>query len=73
MKAMKIASIVSGVVFAIYMVMLLAQVWFETMSWKLFFKWTITAAVVIVTVFGLALLYREYIEEKAQRNDKYLD
>ena len=73
MKAMKVASIVSGLVFAAYMIMLLVQIWAEAMSWKLFFKWTLTAFIIIVTVYGLALLYREYIEEKTMKKDKYLD
>jgi len=73
MKAMKLASIVSGVVFAAYMVLVLVQLWSEAMSWTIFFKWTLTAFVVIVTVYGLALLYREYIEEKEMKKEKYLD
>ena len=73
MKAMKIASIIGGSVFAIYAVMLLIQIWTEAMSWEIFFKWTITAGVIIVVTFGLALLYREYVEEKQMKKDKYLD
>jgi len=73
MKAMKIASIVSGFVFAAYAILLLVQVWSESMSWILFLKWTVTAAVVIIVTFGLALLYREYIEEKSMKDEKYLD
>ena len=70
---MKVASIISGVVFAIYAILLLVQVWSEAMSWAVFMKLTVTAAVIIIVTFGLAMLYREYIEEKTMKDDKYID
>jgi uncharacterized membrane protein len=70
---MKVASIISGVVFAIYAILLLVQVWSEAMSWTVFMKLTVTAAVIIIVTFGLAMLYREYIEEKTMKDDKYID
>ena len=70
---MKVASIISGLVFAVYAILLLVQVWSEAMSWTIFMKLTVTAAVIIVVTFGLAMLYREYIEEKSMRDDKYID
>jgi fumarate reductase subunit C len=73
MKVMKVASIISGVVFAIYAILLLVQVWSEAMSWEVFMKLTVTAVVIIIVTFGLAMLYREYIEEKTMKDDKYID
>ncbi|MFT7824755.1 MAG: hypothetical protein ABXS92_08325 [Sulfurimonas sp.] len=73
MKAMKIASLISGIVFALYAILLLAQLWTEVLSWPVFIKLTITAGVVIVVTLGLAMLYREYIEEKSMKGDKYID
>jgi ABC-type nickel/cobalt efflux system permease component RcnA len=70
---MKVASIISGVVFAIYAILLLVQVWSEAMLWEVFMKLTVTAAVIIIATFGLAMLYREYIEEKTMKDDKYID
>lgn len=70
---MKIASIVSGLVFALYVVLLLAQLWVSMTSWEVFMKLTLTAGVIIVASFGLAMLYKEYIEEKSMKDDKYLD
>ena len=70
---MKVASIISGVVFAIYAILLLVQVWSEAMSWEVFMKLTVTAVVIIIVTFGLAMLYREYIEEKTMKDDKYID
>ena len=73
MKVMKIASIISGIVFALYAVLLLVQLWGTVVSWATFIKITITAAVIIVVTFGLAMLYREYVEEKTMEKDKYID
>ena len=70
---MKVASIISGAVFAIYAILLLVQIWSEAMSWAVFIKLTVTAAVIIVVTFGLAMLYREYIEEKTMKDDNYID
>ena len=73
MKVMKIASIITGVILALFAILLLAQMWGNVMPWDTFMKLTVTAAVIIVATFGLALLYREYMEEKSMKEDKYLD
>jgi len=73
MKVMKIASIISGVVFALFAILLLVQIWGEVLSWAIFMKLTVTAGVIIIVTFGLAMLYREYVEEKTMKEDKYLD
>ena len=70
---MKIASMISGVVFALFAILLLAQLWGEVVPWAIFMKLTVTAGVIIIVTFGLAILYREYIEEKSMKEDKYLD
>jgi negative regulator of sigma E activity len=73
MKVMKIASLISGTVFVLYAVLLLLQLWMEVVSWTVFVKLTITAGVLIVVTFGVALLYREYIEEKHMKDDHFID
>ena len=73
MKVMKIASLITGVILALFAILLLAQMWGNVMPWDLFIKLSITAFVIIVVTFGLALLYREYIEEKTMKDEKYLD
>jgi membrane protein YdbS with pleckstrin-like domain len=74
MKVMKVASIISGVVFLVYAIILLVQVWtMDAMSWETFIKLTITAGVIIIVTFGLAMLYREYIQESEMKKDKYID
>ncbi len=73
MKSMKIASIITAVIFTVFAILLLLQMWIEVMPWAIFVKLTITAGVIIVVTFGLAMLYREYIEEKTMKEEKYLD
>jgi len=73
MKVMKIASLVTGIIFALFAILLLVQMWGNVMPWDIFMKLTVTAGVIIVVTFGLALLYREYVEEKSMKEDKYLD
>ena len=73
MKVMKIASIITGIIFAAFAILLLVQMWGSVMPWETFMKLAVTAGVVIVVTFGLAMLYREYIEEKTMKDEKYLD
>jgi len=72
-NAMKIASMITGVILVAYAVFALVWLWGSAISWATFVKVTITAGVVIVVVLGLAMLYREYIEEKNMKKDGYLD
>ena len=73
MNAMKIASIVTGIILIVYAMFSLIWLWSESISWEIFVKTSITAAVVVVAVVGSALLYREYVEERKMKQDKYLD
>ena len=73
MKVMKIASVITGIVLALFTVLLLAQMWATVMPWDTFIKLSITAFIIILVTFGLALLYREYMEEKSMKEEKYLD
>ncbi len=73
MNAMKIASIITGVVLALYAVFLLVWLWGDSISFAIFVKTTITAGIIIVVTVGLAILYREYVEEKEMKAEKYLD
>jgi len=73
MKVMKIASLITGVIFALFAILLLVQMWGNVMPWEIFIKLAITAGVIIIVTFGLAMLYREYIEEKTMKDEKYLD
>ncbi len=73
MNAMKLASVITGVVLAVYAIFALVQLWMTVVSWATFIKISITATVIVIVTLGLAMLYREYIEEKSMKEDKYLD
>ena len=73
MNAMKIASIITGVILVAYAIFALVWLWGTSISWATFIKVTITAAVIVVAVLGIALLYREYIEERSMKKEKFLD
>ena len=73
MKIMKVASIVSGVILVLYAIFLLVWLWGDSISWELFIKTTISAGVIIVVTMGIALIYREYVEEKSLKEEKFLD
>ena len=73
MNAMKLASVITGVVLVLYAIFALVQLWGTVVSWVTFVKVSITAAVIVIAALGLAMLYREYIEEKSMKEDKYLD
>ena len=70
---MKIASLITGIIFALFALLLLMQMWGNIMPWDIFIKLAVTAGVIIVVTFGLALLYREYVEEKSMKEENYLD
>jgi len=73
MNAMKLASVITGIVLVLYAIFALVQLWMTVVSWATFVKVSITAAVIVIATLGLAMLYREYIEEKSMKEDKYLD
>ncbi|HEC45353.1 MAG TPA: hypothetical protein ENI25_00860 [Epsilonproteobacteria bacterium] len=70
---MKLASVITGIVLILYAIFALVQLWMTVVSWATFVKVSITAAVIVIATLGLAMLYREYIEEKSMKEDKYLD
>ena len=72
MNVMKIASTISGLVVLFYTILLLFQLWGDGISADIFFKLTISAIIIVVVLMGLALMYREYIEEKSMRDNDYL-
>jgi len=73
MNAMKIASIITGVVLVAYAIFALVWLSGTAISWATFVKVTITAGVIVIAVLGLALLYREYVEERSMKKEGYLD
>jgi len=72
MSVMKIASSISGIIVLLYSILLLVQIWGDGISADIFIKITISAIFIIIVLMGLAVMYREYIEDKNMRDDDYL-
>jgi hypothetical protein len=72
MNVMKIASSISATIVLLYTVVLLIQIWGDGISIDTFMKLTITTIITVVVLMGLAVMYREYIEDKSMRDDDYL-
>jgi len=72
MNVMKIASSISATIVLLYTVVLLIQIWGDGISIDIFMKLTITTIITVVVLMGLAVMYREYIEDKSMRDDDYL-
>ena len=73
MKIMQIAGVSVALILAVYAVLLIGQVWDEWLEWKLFFKITVTAAVLVVVIGIVAMILRELQKDKELKRDKYLD
>lgn len=73
MGVMKISSIITGVILFLYSIVGLLQLWTSFMSWENFVRISITAAVIVVVVVGISLLYREYIESSELKKDNFID
>ncbi len=74
MKAMKFVSIFSSILLAGYGIFAVVWIWSDDLiSLKTFIKTSITVAVVLVVAVIIALAYREYVEEKEMKKDKFLD
>jgi hypothetical protein len=70
---MKTASLVSIFLLVVYAVIAIAQVWLSILSSENFFKVTLTFAIVIVVTVIVALVRREYVDDKQMRKNGYID
>lgn len=70
---MRTGAIICLVIFVIWVIIALLQLWFDLLSGEVFLKLTITAGALFVVVLGIALVVREYIDEKKMKDDGYID
>ncbi|WP_341503146.1 hypothetical protein [Gallaecimonas sp. GXIMD4217] len=70
---MRLAAIISVVILVLWGLMALAQLWYQPLDGEVFFKLTLSAALIEVVVVAVALIRREYLTEKRQRKDRYID
>ena len=73
MKAMKVISILSSLILGAYAVFAIVWIWSDTISAKVFIKTSITAGIVLVAIVIIGLAYKEYIEERNMKKEKFLD
>jgi len=73
MKIMQIAGIAVAVILGLYAILLIGQVWDQWLEWKLFFKISVTAAVLVVVIGIVAIILKEILKEKELKKEKYLD
>ncbi len=73
MKVMRIAGAISAIILLVYAILLIGQIWGSWMSIDNFIKLTITAAISVVTIGIVALIYRELVEEKQLKKDDFID
>jgi hypothetical protein len=70
---MRTGAIICLAIFVIWVVIALLQLWFDLLTGEIFLKLTITAAALFVVVLGVALVVREYVDEKKMKDDGYID
>ena len=73
MKIMKIAGIIISILLAIWVVLSIARVWGDIISWSNYIKVTITLGLLAVAVGVIALIIREFIKESDMKKDNYID
>jgi hypothetical protein len=70
---MKTGIIVCLAVAVAWAMMAILQLWFEMLSGAVFWKLTITAAIVVAVVLVVTLVIREYLAEKDMKAKGFID
>jgi ABC-type uncharacterized transport system permease subunit len=73
MNIMKIAGIIISLLLGSWVILSIARVWGDVISWSNYIKVTITMALVGVAVGVIALIIREFIKESDMKKDNYID
>jgi len=70
---MKIATILSTVLLALWVLLTMAVMWTEALDSSMYIKLSITMGIVVVATILIALALREYGTEKKLKDHNYLD
>ncbi len=70
---MKIASIVSILIIISWSALTITEVWFDVVSAEIYWKITLTMALVGGGVVIASLIAKEYFSEKQMKKDKFID
>jgi len=73
MNVMKIAGIIVSALLGIWVILSIARVWGDVISWSNYLKVTITMALLAVAVGIIALIINEFIKEKDMKKDNFID
>ncbi len=74
MSSMKIAGIVISLILVIWAGASLAYIWGDDIiSFKTYFKLSVTLGIIAVVVGVVALIFAEYFKEKKYKDEKFLD
>lgn len=70
---MRNASIFCLSVCGLWVLLAILDMWFDVVSTETFIKLTVTLGLVAILVLVVALVRREYVDEKKLKDDKYID
>ncbi len=70
---MKVASITAILIVVAWSIMSVAQLWWHTLSVEMYWKITVTMALIGGGVIAASLIAREYLSEKKLKKDKFID
>ena len=70
---MKIASYTAIIMVICWAALTVAEIWGDVISAKLYWKITITMALIGGGIILAALIKREYLDDKQLKKDKYID
>lgn len=70
---MKMGSIVCLIIFVAAASLVLIQMWFSPLGAEVFTKTLITLIVLFVVALGIALVKKEYVDEKEMKDSGYID
>ena len=70
---MKLA-VISGIsIFVAWVMLALAQLWFEPLTGEVFFKISVSAGMVLILIIIVSLAIREYLTDKDLKDKGFLD
>jgi len=70
---MKVASITTIIIIFIWVSITAAEIWFDVMSIEMYWKMTLTMALVGGGIILVSLVAKEYLGGKKMKEDKYID
>jgi membrane protein implicated in regulation of membrane protease activity len=73
MNIMKIAGIIISTLLGLWVILSIARVWGDVISWSNYIKVTITMALLALAVGIIALIIREFIKESDMKKDDFID